>query len=72
MKAPASQWSRVTFWLGLLEWLAHTTIDEAKVRGKTTFAQDQALHIACKAAWLAYLVLFETLSLGPYISLSWR
>ncbi|WP_245495455.1 DUF3307 domain-containing protein [Rhizobium ruizarguesonis] len=34
-------------WLGLLEWLAHTTIDEAKVRGKTTFSQDQALHIAC-------------------------
>ncbi|MCW0014895.1 hypothetical protein [Rhizobium sp. BT-226] len=27
-------------WLGLLEWLAHTTIDVAKVRGKTIFAQD--------------------------------
>lgn len=27
-------------WLGLLEWLAHTTMDEAKVRGKTIFAQD--------------------------------
>lgn len=39
-------------WLGLAEWLAHTAIDEAKVRGKTTFAQDQALHIACKAVWL--------------------
>ncbi|MEH7901937.1 hypothetical protein [Rhizobium laguerreae] len=39
-----------------LEWLAHTTIDEAKVRGKTTFAQDQALDITCKAIWLAYLI----------------
>lgn len=59
-------------WLGLFEWLAHTMIDEAKVRGKTTFAQDQALHIACKAVWLAYLVLFATLSHGPSISLWWR
>jgi hypothetical protein len=31
-------------WLGLAEWLAHTFIDEAKVR-RTTFAQRQALHI---------------------------
>ncbi|QIG67240.1 hypothetical protein EVB37_004 [Rhizobium phage RHph_TM3_3_3] len=56
----------------MLEWLAHTTIDEAKVRGKTTFAQDQALHIVCKAVWLAYLALFATLSHGPSISLWWR
>jgi hypothetical protein len=27
-------------WLWLAEWLAHTLIDEAKVRGRTTFAQD--------------------------------
>ncbi|RXT18842.1 hypothetical protein B5P46_28100 [Rhizobium leguminosarum] len=59
-------------WLGLLEWLAHTMIDEAKVRGKTTFAQDQALHIICKAIWLAYPVLFATLSHGASISLWWR
>ncbi len=39
-------------WLGLAEWAAHTAIDEAKVRGKTTFALDQALHVACKAVWL--------------------
>jgi hypothetical protein len=42
-------------WLGLAEWLLHTAIDEAKVRGHTTFAQDQALHIACKAFWLAFV-----------------
>lgn len=42
-------------WLGIAEWLAHIVIDEAKVRDKTTFAQDQALHIACKALWLIWL-----------------
>ena len=39
-------------WLGLAEWAAHTIIDEAKARGKTTFALDQALHITCKVVWL--------------------
>jgi hypothetical protein len=43
-------------WLGLIEWLLHTAIDEAKVRGKTSFAVDQTLHILCKAAYVAYLV----------------
>ncbi|WP_246763294.1 DUF3307 domain-containing protein [Rhizobium sp. 007] len=59
-------------WLGLLEWMAHAMIDEAKVRGKTTFAQDQALHIACKIVWLAYLVLSATYQHGSSISLWWR
>ena len=40
-------------WLGLAEWLAHTIIDELKVRGWTSFALDQALHIGCKIVWLA-------------------
>ena len=43
-------------WLGLAEWAAHTVIDELKIKGKTTFAVDQALHIACKALWLALVV----------------
>lgn len=43
-------------WLGLAEWLVHAIIDEAKVRGYTSFQQDQAMHIVCKAAWL--LVIF--------------
>ncbi|WP_455872874.1 DUF3307 domain-containing protein [Rhizobium yanglingense] len=59
-------------WLGLLEWTAHAIIDEAKVRGKTTFAQDQALRIACKIVWLAYLVLSVMLQHGSSISLWWR
>jgi hypothetical protein len=44
-----------SLWLGLAEWAAHTVIDEAKCRCRTTFAQDQALHIACKALWLAII-----------------
>ena len=44
-------------WLGLAEWAAHTVIDELKVKGKTTFATDQALHIVCKALWLAFVVI---------------
>ncbi|WP_245472045.1 DUF3307 domain-containing protein [Rhizobium jaguaris] len=46
-------------WLGLAEWLAHTVIDELKVRGKTALALDQTLHIVCKAVWL--LVVFGKL-----------
>jgi hypothetical protein len=38
-------------WLGLAEWTAHTAIDEAKVRGKTTFAQDQALLASCQTGY---------------------
>lgn len=43
-------------WLGLAEWLAHTIIDELKVRGRSTFALDQTLHIVCKAVWLLITV----------------
>lgn len=43
-------------WLGLAEFVAHTIIDELKIKGRTTFALDQALHIICKAAWLLILV----------------
>lgn len=42
-------------WLGLIEWALHTAIDEAKVKGKTTFAADQALHISCKAFYVAFM-----------------
>lgn len=41
--------------LALLETIAHMVIDEAKVRGWTTFAQDQALHMVCKALWLVLI-----------------
>lgn len=42
-------------WLGLAEWVAHTIIDELKVKGWTSFALDQTLHIVCKLAWLAII-----------------
>lgn len=42
-------------WLGLIEWALHTAIDELKVKGWTSFALDQALHITCKAAYVAIL-----------------
>lgn len=44
--------------LGLVEWALHTVIDEAKVRGATSFAVDQALHIACKAGYAAAILFF--------------
>lgn len=41
-----------SLFLGLIEWIAHTIIDELKVRGKTTFAVDQTLHIVCKIIYI--------------------
>lgn len=42
-------------WFGLVEWVLHTIIDEAKVKGKTSFAVDQLLHIGCKVVYAAFL-----------------
>lgn len=42
--------------LGLIEWALHTVIDELKVRNRTTFAVDQALHVACKLAYVGILI----------------
>lgn len=43
---------------GLVEWMLHTMIDEFKVRGVTSFQQDQAFHIVCKLAYFASIVVF--------------
>lgn len=53
-------------WLGLLEWAAHYFIDDAKVRGLTTFQQDQVFHIVCKLMWAALFLIFVNQSL-PWI-----
>lgn len=45
-------------WLGLAEWSTHTVIDELKVRGRTSLAVDQALHISTKTLWLALIWAF--------------
>lgn len=39
-------------WLFFAEAIIHWFTDDAKCRGKLTFNQDQAIHLACKAAWL--------------------
>ena len=41
------------WWLGLMEFLTHAAIDDAKCEGKLTFNQDQMLHVACKVYWCA-------------------
>jgi hypothetical protein len=45
-------------WLGFAEFVAHSIIDENKTYGRISFATDQALHISCKALWLAVLFAF--------------
>jgi hypothetical protein len=42
--------------LGIAEWIVHVVIDEAKIRGRISFAQDQALHLLCKLVWLVISV----------------
>jgi hypothetical protein len=37
--------------LGLAEAAAHAFIDDLKCTGRIGFNADQALHVACKAAW---------------------
>ena len=44
-----------SIFIALFEWIAHTIIDELKVRGITNFAQDQALHILCKLLYVIVL-----------------
>lgn len=40
-------------WLGVAEFAAHAITDDTKCRGRLTFNQDQAIHVACKVAWVA-------------------
>ena len=41
------------WWLFIAEAAIHWFTDDAKCRGRLTFNQDQAIHLACKAMWLA-------------------
>jgi hypothetical protein len=45
-----------SFWIGVGEFIAHCLIDRAKCEGLTTFRTDQALHVACKLAWIGTLL----------------
>lgn len=40
------------WWLGFAEFAAHCLTDDAKCTGRITFNQDQAIHVACKVAWV--------------------
>lgn len=44
--------------LGLMEFAAHVATDILKCYDKLTFAEDQAVHVACKAAWTALWLWF--------------
>lgn len=44
-----------SLWLGIAETTCHWFIDDAKCRRWTGINVDQALHVGCKAAWVALL-----------------
>lgn len=48
--------------LGIAEFIAHVAIDDAKCMGRISYNTDQALHIACKAAWVVLLPLLAGVS----------
>lgn len=41
----------------LVELVAHAVIDRAKCAGRISFATDQTMHLACKAAYVALLAI---------------
>lgn len=49
--------------LGIAEAVIHAIADDLKCRGKLSFNQDQAIHLACKVAW--WLVSRQALSQSP-------
>jgi hypothetical protein len=44
------------WWLGVLEAIAHATIDYNKCENRYGINTDQALHYACKLVWLTILI----------------
>ena len=43
--------------LGIAEAAVHAAIDHVKCAGRISYSDDQLLHVACKVAWFAALVL---------------
>ena len=43
--------------LGLAEWTLHGLIDDGKCRHRYSIVTDQLLHLGCKAAWAALIVM---------------
>lgn len=50
-----------TWWLGVAEAVVHAITDDAKCKGRISFNQDQAIHIACKVAWVLIAALLADL-----------
>ena len=46
-------WLTGYLWLGLVEFVLHFAIDTAKCKGRLTYNEDQALHVACKVGYVA-------------------
>lgn len=49
-------WVTGLWWLGAMEAAAHFLIDDLKCRGRLSFNQDQALHIAFKVMWVVIAI----------------
>lgn len=47
--------------LGIFEVIAHFVIDNLKCEGEISFNLDQALHVACKVAWVCFTIAFPSL-----------
>ena len=47
--------------LGVAEFAVHCLIDDAKCMGRISYDVDQALHVACKALWVAAIFAFGPL-----------
>lgn len=40
-------------WMGVAETVIHAVTDDLKCKGRLSFDQDQAIHVACKLLWAA-------------------
>lgn len=46
-----------SLWLGLVEVFLHGLIDYSRCADRTSLAQDQALHLLCKAGYVGFILL---------------
>lgn len=53
------------WWLGVAEAVVHAITDDAKCRGRISFNQDQAIHVACKVVWVLIAALLLTACATP-------
>lgn len=51
-------------WLGIAETVVHALTDDLKCRGRLSYNQDQAIHVACKVLWASLASLPTTTETG--------